>query len=90
MHTVLKSALQQAVRWEMLPRNPVDAVRAPKVERGQMTTYDLPQTAELIEAFRGTRMFVPVLLAVLCGLNTSNTSSLSTSLRTCSTAFGGL
>ena len=68
MHTVLKSALQQAVRWEMLPRNPADAVRAPKVERGQMTTYDLSQTAQLMEAFRETRMFIPVLLAVLCGL----------------------
>ena len=30
-----------------------------------MQTYDLPQTAELIDAFRGTRMQVPVLLAVL-------------------------
>jgi hypothetical protein len=33
-----------------------------------MHTYDLAQTAELIEAMRGTRLFVPVLLAVLCGL----------------------
>jgi integrase len=76
MHTVLKSALQQAVRWEMLTRNPADAVRAPKVERGQMTTYDLPQTAELIEAFRGTRMFIPVVLAVLCGLRRGEISAL--------------
>jgi integrase len=60
----------------MLPRNPVDAVRAPKVERGQMTTYDLPQTAELIEAIRGTRMFVPALLAVLCGLRRGEISAL--------------
>ena len=33
-----------------------------------MTTYDLDQTAELIEAMRDTRMLVPVTLAVLCGL----------------------
>jgi hypothetical protein len=30
-------------------------------------TYDLAQTAELIEAMRGTRLFFPVLLAVLAG-----------------------
>jgi integrase len=33
-----------------------------------MQTYDLPQTAELIEAVRGTPMLMPALLAVLCGL----------------------
>jgi hypothetical protein len=32
-----------------------------------MHTYDLAQTAELIEAMRGTRLFFPVLLAVLAG-----------------------
>lgn len=33
-----------------------------------MLAYDAAQTAELLEAFRPTRMFVPVLLAVMCGL----------------------
>src|SRR6516164_4755671 len=36
MHRVLREALQQAVRWQLLARNPVDAVRPPKVERKQM------------------------------------------------------
>jgi integrase len=62
--------------WDLLPRNPADAVRPPKVERSQMTTYDLPQTVELIDAFRGTRMFIPVLLAVLCGLRRGEISAL--------------
>src|SRR5499433_1756239 len=68
MHRVLREALQQAVRWQLLARNPADAVKPPKVERSAMTTYDLTQTAELIEALRGTRILVPVMLAVLCGL----------------------
>jgi integrase len=68
MHTVLKAALTQAVRWELLSRNPANAVRAPKVEPRHMATYDLPQTVALIDAFQGTRMFIPVLLAVLCWL----------------------
>jgi hypothetical protein len=29
-----------AVHWQMLPRNPADAVRPPKIERGPMTIYD--------------------------------------------------
>jgi integrase len=61
-------ALDQAVRWELLTRNPADAVDPPKVERKTLQTYDLTQTADIIEAFRGGAIFVPVLLAALCGL----------------------
>jgi len=68
MHRVLKQALSQAVRWELLTRNPAAAVDPPKVDWKPMQTYDLPQTADLIEAVRGTSMFMPTILAVLCGL----------------------
>jgi integrase len=68
IHRILRQALQQAVRWGLLARNPADAVKPPKVERASMQTYDLAETAELLEAARGTRMFVPTSLAVLCGL----------------------
>ena len=76
MHVILKAAMQQAVRWQMLPRNPVDAVDPPKIERGTMRTYDLAQTAELIEATRGTRMTITVILAVLCGLRRGEIAAL--------------
>ena len=76
IHRVLKQALKQAVRWEMLHRNPADAVRPPKVEKHRMTTYDMPQTAELLDAVRGTRIFVPALLAVLCGLRRGEIAAL--------------
>jgi integrase len=59
MHRVLREALQQAVRWQLLARNPADAVRPPKVERQQMS---------LIEAARETSLFIPILLGVRCGL----------------------
>jgi integrase len=68
IHRVLKQALGQAVKWELLTRNPADAVDPPKVDWKPMQTYDIPQTAELIEAVRDTPMFIPALLAVLCGL----------------------
>jgi integrase len=68
IHRVLKQALKQAVRWELLNRNPADAVDPPRVGWVPMQTYDLPQTVELIEAVRDTPIQMPVLLAVLCGL----------------------
>jgi integrase len=68
MHRVLKQALSQAVKWELLTRNPADAVDPPKVEWKPVSTYDLPQMAEIIEFLRGRSVFMPVLLAALCGL----------------------
>lgn len=76
VHRVLKQALAQAVQWEMIARNPCDGVKPPKVQPKQMQTYDLEQTAELIGAMRGTRLFVPVLLAVHCGLRRGEIAAL--------------
>lgn len=76
IHRVLKQALKQAVQWEMLHRNPADAVKPPKSEKHRMTTYDMPQTAALLDAVRGTRLFVPTMLAVLCGLRRGEVAAL--------------
>ena len=76
MHRILKGALGQAVKWQMLARNPVDAVEPPRVERRSLQTYDLPQTAELLDNMRDTRLFIPVALAVLCGLRRGEIAAL--------------
>lgn len=68
MHRVLKQALSQAVKWELLARNPADAVDPPKVEWKPVATYDLSETAQVLEALRGKPIFMPTLLAVMCGL----------------------
>jgi integrase len=68
MHRLVKQALGQAVRWELLSRNAADAVDPPKVERGSLTTYDMTQTVKLLEELRGSRLRLPVLLGVMCGL----------------------
>jgi integrase len=41
-----------------------------------MRAYDLAQTADLIEATRGTRMAITVMLAVLCGLRRGEIAAL--------------
>src|SRR5262245_5366923 len=76
MHRVLREALQQAVRWQLLARNPADAVKPPKVERKQMQTLDTEATVALIEAARGTSLFMPILLGVLCGLRRGEITAL--------------
>jgi integrase len=76
LHVLLKAAMGQAVHWQMLARNPVDAVDPPKIERNTMRTYDLAETAELIKATRGSRMEITVMLAVLCGLRRGEIAAL--------------
>jgi integrase len=75
IHRILKQALAQAVRWGMIARNPAD-VDPPRVERKQMQTLDADQTIELIEAARGSSLFIPVLLGALCGLRRGEITAL--------------
>ena len=76
MHRLIRQSLAQAVKWELLARNPADAVDPPRVERTAMNTYTLPQTGELIDAMRGTSLFVPTLLAVLLGMRRGEIAAL--------------
>jgi integrase len=76
MHRIVKQALAHAVRWEIISRSPADAVDPPKVERGTMSTYDVAQTAELLDAARGSRLYVPIVLGVLCGLRRGEIAAL--------------
>jgi integrase len=67
-HRVLREALQQALRWQLLARNPADAVEPPHARRREMEVFDHREVERLLDAARGTRLAVPVLLAVTTGL----------------------
>jgi integrase len=68
MHTVLKSALGQAVRWQLLSRNPAEHVDPPRVERREMKVWDVAAMVIALGRSRHLRIFLPALLAGLCGL----------------------
>lgn len=67
-HRLLHRALGQAVKWQLLARNPADAVESPRPERKEMTALDEKETAHLLKRFEGSRMHVPVIIAVTTGL----------------------
>ena len=67
-HRVLREALRQAVRWQMLSVNPVDAVRPPRVERKEIAPLDESGVQILLKSLEGTRLRTPALLAVGTGL----------------------
>ena len=76
MHRLIKHALSDAVHWQLLSRNPAEGAHPPKLERRSMATYDMAQTAELLAALRGTRLMIPVMLGVLCGLRRGEIAAL--------------
>jgi integrase len=67
-HRILREALQQAVRWQLLARNPADAVEPPRPSRKEMSVIDETQTAQLLEEISGTWIFVPCMLAIATGM----------------------
>jgi integrase len=67
-HRVLSEALGAAVQWQLLVRNPCDAVQPPAVRPKEAAVIDETQIAWLIEASQGTRLYIPIVLAVSAGL----------------------
>jgi integrase len=76
LHRVLKQALEYAVKWNVLGRNPVDVVDPPKVERRQMAALSADATVALLSAARNDRLYIPVLIAAMCGLRRGEVAAL--------------
>jgi integrase len=67
-HRVLRKALKQAVKWQLLIRNPAEAGDPPRAEHREMNTLHEQEVATLFDAVRGTRLELPFVLAVTTGL----------------------
>jgi integrase len=67
-HHIIHRALRQAVRWQLIARNPADAVEPPRALRTEMRALDSTQTAALLAAAADTRLAMPILLAVSTGM----------------------
>jgi integrase len=79
MHRVLFSALDQAERWKMVNRNPAALLEKrdrPKIEKKSVTTIDASTTATVMDAARERRLFIPLVLAALCGLRRGEITAL--------------
>jgi integrase len=68
IHTVLHSALKQAVREGLIVRNPVDAVQRPKVERKELPILNEEEARIFLKAVSGNRLEVLYYLALITGI----------------------
>jgi integrase len=68
IHAVLHRSLEQAVRWNMLPRNPAASVDPPKVRHEEIIPLDANQARIFLEAAKGDRFEALYVLSLTVGL----------------------
>ena len=68
IHAVLHKALAQALKWNMIPRNATDAVKAPRPTPEEMHPLSPDEARKLIEAARGDKLEALYILAVHTGI----------------------
>lgn len=79
MHRILSQALGQAERWHLIARNPAALLEKrdrPKIEKKPVKTITAPNTAAAMDAARELRLFIPLILAALCGVRRGEITAL--------------
>jgi integrase len=67
-YDLLRHALDQALRWGLVPRNLTDAVERPRGERREMRVLTPSQAATLLDMAREDRLHALYVLAVTTGM----------------------
>ncbi|WP_329211445.1 site-specific integrase [Streptomyces sp. NBC_00683] len=75
-HRVLRSALTAACREELVSRNVVMLVPAPRVQPRELKPWDLEQTVAFLEAARNDPLYAAFVLAAALGLRRGETLGL--------------
>lgn len=68
VHRVLRTAMNAAVRDEVIPRSPVAQVRAPRVEPKPVQPLTVSQAHKLMESLSGQRNEALYIVLLSCGL----------------------
>lgn len=68
VHAGLHRSLEQAVNWNLVPRNVAHIAQPPRAKRNEIAALTPEQTRELLGAAKGTRWEALIVLAVSTGL----------------------
>jgi integrase len=68
IHAVLHRALEQAVRFNLIPFNPASRVDPPKIRQEEITPLDAEQARRFLHAARGDRFEALYVLSLTTGL----------------------
>lgn len=68
IHRILHSALNQAMKWDLVVRNVADNVEVPKKNKYNATILNSEQLGKLIEVIKDTYIYIPVMIAISTGM----------------------
>ena len=68
LHTLLHGALEQAVKWQLIPINPVHAVQSPHVPDPDIRTAEDEDLAKLLTAIDTSYYRMPIVLIIGTGM----------------------
>ena len=70
-HANIHKALKYAVKLDLIPTNPADKIERPRKGSFKGSFYDTEEMKLLLEAVKGTKFEIPVMLAAFYGLRRS-------------------
>ena len=70
-HVTIHDALQTAVKWGLIIRNPADAVTPPKPQRQEMNTWNEDEINKFLDAAKQTDYYAIFYLALFTGMRRS-------------------
>ena len=68
VHAILTSALKQAVKWQLIIRNPCENCDLPKKVKKEMKHLSREETAQFLQAAKNDKWFALFLIAIELGL----------------------
>jgi integrase len=68
IHSTLRQALKQAMKWSLIPRNVTEAVDPPRSPKREINPFNKEQARTLLEAARETKLYALYLLAITTGM----------------------
>jgi integrase len=67
-HNVLSSAFKQAIKWQMLVRNPCDVCELPRLEKTEMKYFTPNQVATFLQSAKDDKYYLVFLVALETGM----------------------
>jgi integrase len=67
-HRIIHKALNQALKWQMVPRNAADAVEPPKIVKKEIEHMKKDQVNKFIECIKGSSDYPVIAAAIFTGM----------------------
>lgn len=68
LHAVLKKALNQAVKWQLIPKNIMENVDPPRLEQKEIVTWTPEQANEFLSFAKEDKYYIAFVLAIYTGM----------------------